>query len=73
MAVAILRSLKGRCHGNEIYRQNRRFGATCFHLSHWHYEKDWNIGTQISRREAHYSYIMYKFGDVWCGNSGVHK
>ena len=32
MPVAFLRSLKGRCHGNQFYKQNRRNWPTYLHL-----------------------------------------
>jgi len=69
-AKAVLRSLKGRCHGNQFYRQNRRFWSTCL-ICHT------GVPTQIGISERRWAdekpiecgYIVYTFGDVWWSNS----
>ena len=43
------------------------FSVEKFSLSRCHFGMDWNIGTPIGSLEC--GYIVYKFGDVWCGNS----
>jgi len=67
----IRRSLKGRCHCNQLKSQNRHFSRKNLLyraailkrivIS----EQQWAAWKRIECR-----YIVYKFGNVWCSDSG---
>jgi len=55
------RSLKGRCHGDQFYGEDRRNRPTHLHSSPWYSKTELHIAIPISKRSMRWSdYIVYE-------------